>query len=51
MYLDLTGFGGKDVFIVEDILNPGHDIIDLSGCGEVDALSILVDPRKLRLVV
>lgn len=40
----LTGFRGEDVLVVEQILDPGHDIINVCGCGEVDALSILVDP-------
>lgn len=40
----LTRFGREDVLVVEEVLDPGHDVINIRRCGEVDALSILVDP-------
>ena len=39
-----TGLGGEDVLVVEEVLHPGHHVVDVGGCGELDALAVLVDP-------
>jgi hypothetical protein len=44
----LTRFGGEHVLVVEQVLDPGHDVINIRRCGEVDALSILVDPSVIK---
>lgn len=42
-----TRFCREDVLIVEQVLDPGHDVINIGRCGEVDALSILIDPSVI----
>lgn len=40
----MTRLCGEDVFVTEEVLDPGPDVVDVGGCGEVDALLILIDP-------
>lgn len=44
----LTRFCGEDVLVVEQVLDPGHDVINIGGCSEVDTLSILVYPCVIK---
>ena len=39
-----TGLGGEDVLVVKEVLHPCHHVVDVGGCGELDALAVLVDP-------
>lgn len=39
-----TGLGGEGVLVIEEVLHPGHHVVDVGGCGELDALAVLVDP-------
>ena len=43
-----TGLGGEDVLVVEEVLHPGHHVVDVGGCGELDALAVLVDPSVVQ---
>jgi hypothetical protein len=40
----LTGFCWEHGFIIEKVLDPCHDIVDVRGCGKMDTFAILIDP-------
>lgn len=40
----LTGSGGEHVLIVQEVLYPGHHVVDVCRCWKLDTLPILVDP-------
>lgn len=40
----LTGLCWENVLIVEKVLNPCHDVVDVCGGSKMDALAILIDP-------
>ena len=40
-----TGLGGEDVLVVEEVLYPCHDVVDVCGRRKLDAFAVLVDPR------
>lgn len=46
----LTRLGGEGVLIVNHVLYPCHHVIDVGGGGELDALTILVNPSVVQSV-
>ena len=40
----MVAFGREDTLVAEQILYPGHYIVDVCGSGEVDAFAVLVYP-------
>jgi hypothetical protein len=41
----LTRLCWENIFIVEKVLNPCHDIVNVRGRGKMDTLAILINPR------
>ena len=39
-----TGLGREDVLVIEQILHPGHHIVDVGGRRKLDTFPVLVDP-------
>ena len=39
-----TRLGREGIFVVQQVLDPCHDIIDVRRCSQLHALAILVDP-------
>ena len=46
--LERTSFGWEDVVIVQHILDPGHDIVNVNWCCELYLFVILVDPSVVQ---
>jgi hypothetical protein len=42
--LGRTGLCGEDVLVIQEILDPCHDVVDVCRSAKVDAVAILVDP-------
>lgn len=48
---NLTRLCGEDVLVIEQVLDPGHDVINICRCGKVNTFAILVDPSVVEAFV
>ena len=46
----LTSFGRECSFVVQQILNPGHYVVDIRWGGQIDTFTVLVDPSVVQPV-
>jgi hypothetical protein len=43
-----TRFSWEYGFVVKEVLNPGHHVVDIGGSWKLDTSAILVDPRVIQ---